>query len=60
MTTQFPKIKTTRYRLDTWARIKIGASAFGLTTSEYIRKVVEKKVERIDLKQVLPEPEGEA
>ena len=57
MTTQFPKIKTVRYTNRTWEQIKIGASAFGLTTSEYIRRVVEKKVERIDLKQVLPEPE---
>ena len=58
MTTQFPKIKTVRYRLDTWERIKIAAEMFSLTTSEYIREVVEKKVEKIDLKQVLPEAEA--
>lgn len=57
MTTQFPKIKTVRYRLNTWEQIKIAAEMFSLTTSEYIRKVMEKKVERIDLKQVLPEQE---
>ena len=58
MTTQYPIPKTVRYRLDTWEQIKIGAEMCSLTTSKYIRKVMEKKVERIDLKQVLPEEEA--
>lgn len=60
MTTQFPVCKTVRYTNETWEQIKIAADMFSLTTSEYIRDVMEKKVDRIDLKQVLPEPEGEA
>ena len=58
MTTQFPVPKTVRYTNRTWEQIKIGAGMFSLTTSEFIRKVVEKKVDRIDLKQVLPEEEA--
>lgn len=60
MTTQYPIVKTVRYTNRTWKQIKIAADIFSLTTSEYIRDVIEKKVDRIDLKQVLPEPEGEA
>lgn len=60
MTTQFSILKTVRYTNRTWEQIKIAADMFSLTTSEYIREVMEKKVDRIDLKQVLPEPEEEA
>ena len=60
MTTQFPVCKTVRYTNRTWKQIKIAADMFRLTTSEYIRDVMEKKVAKIDLKQVLPEPEEEA
>lgn len=60
MTTQYPVCKTVRYTNETWKQIKIAAEMFSCTTSEYIRDVMEKKVDRIDLKQVLPEQEEEA
>lgn len=60
MTTQYPVCKTVRYTNETWKQIKVAAALLNLTTAEYIRDVVENTVDRIDLKQVLPEPEVEA
>ncbi len=53
MTVQYPVCKTVRYEAATFKRIKVAAALLNVTTAEYIRDIVEKHVERIDLKQVL-------
>jgi hypothetical protein len=55
MTTQYPICKTVRFEKETWEQIKVAASMFDITTSQYIRTLVRNTVSRIDPKQVLPE-----
>lgn len=52
---KYTRPKTVRFEETTFMRIEIAADLFGITTSDYIRTLVEKAVAKIDLKQVLPE-----
>lgn len=56
---EYTRCKTVRFTDETWKKIEIAASMFGITTSQYIRTLVRNTVAKIDPAQVLP-PEGEA
>ena len=41
----YPRLKTVRFKQDTWELIKLAASEDSVTTSEYIRAIVAKHVD---------------